>query len=395
MSDNVDYSSSSSNEINLLDLLQILWASRIILALSTIVFSSLGILFAIAHTPVYEGKVRVHQLDSTETAGFDAWNEGVRFTSLVTRTNPETDTGGEFLVALPEITSKSLADTFTSSYQRGDGLKDALRKHSTAAQNFDGDEQDFELMLNEMLNNFALTEDAKSREVNIVFTTTDKKESLKILSSALGLISKNSKADILNSIHSKLEAKKLTRKFKLDRITTEFEGHLRLYEARKKRSLTLLREQADIARKLGIEIPAYTIPFSPRQAQNHEVPALGLDTFESYYFMQGYSAIEKQIDNIEQRDEDQNSAFVADIDQLVLDRIIAEKNHITDMMMPLWEKLPLHDQDFRLVRVDLAKINFEAISDRRLIVILFTLAGLLITLVFILISDAFKKRRVN
>ena len=91
----------------------------------------------------------------------------------------------------------------------------------------------------------------------------------------------------------------------------------------------------------------------------------------------------------------QNSAFVADIDQLVLDRIIAEKNHITDMMMPLWEKLPLHDQDFRLVRVDLAKINFEAISDRRLIVILFTLAGLLITLVFILISDAFKKRRVN
>ena len=118
MSDNVDYSSSSSNEINLLDLLQILWASRIILALSTIVFSSLGILFAIAHTPVYEGKVRVHQLDSTETAGFDAWNEGVRFTSLVTRTNPETDTGGEFLVALPEITSKSLADTFTSSYQR-------------------------------------------------------------------------------------------------------------------------------------------------------------------------------------------------------------------------------------------------------------------------------------
>ena len=95
------------------------------------------------------------------------------------------------------------------------------------------------------------------------------------------------------------------------------------------RSLTLLREQADIARKLGIEIPAYTIPFSPRQAQNHEVPALGLDTFESYYFMQGYSAIEKQIDNIEQRDEDQNSAFVADIDQLVLDRIIAEKKQAT------------------------------------------------------------------
>ena len=84
-------------------------------------------------------------------------------------------------------------------------------------------------------------------------------ESFKVLSTALELISNASKDEILSSIQSKLEATRLSRKLELDRVAAEFEGYLRLYEARKQRSLTLLREQADVARELGIETPAYTV----------------------------------------------------------------------------------------------------------------------------------------
>lgn len=247
-------------------------------------------------------------------------------------------------------------------------------------------------MLSGLANDFALKEDAKSGKVNIVFTTSDKAESSKILSSTLDLISSNSKAEILRSIQSKLEATGLSRELELDRITTEFEAYSRLYGARKARSLTLLREQANIARELGIENPAYAMPPSSRQAQSREIPDLSLDTFESHYFMQGYRAIEKQISNIEQRNDSQSSNLVVGIDQLVLNRTLVEKRNILEMMTPLMEKLPLHDQDFSLVRVDLGRTKFESDGSRRLIAIFTTLIGVLITAFSILTSDAVKRR---
>ena len=390
MSDKVDQSSSSSDEIDLLGLLLILWKRRIILGLSTLAFSSLGVLLALAHTPTYKGQVQVHQLNEIEMAGFDTWNQGVK---MVTRSALPMKMGT--LIDLSSITSKSLADTFNESYQRGDALMAALRKHSTAVQNFNGDEEELDLMLSEMANDFALNEDSKSREVSIVFTTSDKAESSKILSSTLDMISSNSKADILRSIQSKLEAARLSRELELHRIATEFEGHSQIYEARKKRSLTLLREQAIIARELGIETPASSMPDSSQQAQIYEIPEVGLNTFESHYFLQGYRAIEKQIANIEQRNDNQNSALVAEIDQLVLNRTLVEKNNVLGMMTPVMAKLPLHNKDFSLVRVDLGKTKFESDGTRRLIAIFVTLVGLLITVVLILANAAIKRRRAD
>ena len=397
MSDKADQPSSSSDEIDLLELLLILWKRRIMLGLSTLAFFSLGVLLALAHTPTYKGQVQVHQLNEIEMAGFDAWNQGVR---IATRSTLPMTMGtlvgpSDTNIDLSSITSKSLADTFNASYQRGDALVAALRKHSTAVQSFNGDEEELDLMLSEMANDFALNEDSKSRKVSIVFTTSDKAESSKILSSTLDMISSNSKADVLRSIQSKLEAARLSRELELDRITTEFEGYSQIYQARKKRSLTLLREQADIARELGIENPTYSMSDSSRKAQIYDIPEVGLDTFESHYFLQGYRAIEKQIANIEQRNDNQNSTLFAEIDQLVLNRTLVEKNNVLEMMTPLMAKLPLHNQDFSLVRVDLGKTKFESDGSRRLIAIFVTLVGLLITVVLILANAAVKRRRAD
>ena len=175
-------------------------------------------------------------------------------------------------------------------------------------------------------------------------------------------------------------------------IATEFEGYSQIYEARKQRSLTLLCEQANIARELGIENPTYSMQNSSRQAQIYDIPEVGLDTFESHYFLQGYRAIEKQIANIEQRNDNQNSALVAEIDQLVLNRTLLEKSAVLETMTPLMATLPLNDQDFKLVRVDLDKTRFEPDGSRRLIAIFVTLVGLLVSVLFILANAAIKRR---
>ena len=69
-----------------------------------------------------------------------------------------------------------------------------------------------------------------------------------------------------------------------------------------------------------------------------------------------------------------------------------QARNILEMMTPLMEKLPLHDQDFSLVRVDLGRTKFESDGSRRLIAIFTTLIGVLITAFSILTSDAVKRR---
>ena len=117
-------------------------------------------------------------------AGFDAWNEGVR---VATQSVP-TMTGGALIgmndanVDLSKITSKSLADTFVASYQRGDALVAALRQHSAAVQKFSGDEAELDLMLSAMTNDYLLEVDTKSSldtkpdKISIIFKTSDKVE---------------------------------------------------------------------------------------------------------------------------------------------------------------------------------------------------------------------------
>ena len=394
MSEKTDQHSPPNDDIDLLDLLLILWKKRLILLLSAVVFSGMGVLIALTTSPTYTGEIQVHRLNESEMAGFDAWNEGVR---LATQSVP-TMTGGALIgmndanVDLSKITSKSLADTFVASYQRGDALVAALRQHSAAVQKFSGDEAELDLMLSAMTNDYVLEVDTKSSldtkpdKISIIFKTSDKVESFKVLSTALELISNASKDEILSSIQSKLEATRLSRKLELDRVAAEFEGYLRLYEARKQRSLTLLREQADVARELGIETPAFT------QVLGEEVAELGLDFFESNYFLQGYRAIEKQISNIEQREESRDTPLVAEIDRLVLSRTLIEKHSVLEIMTPLIEKLPLNDQDFSLVRVDLDKTKFETDGSRRLIAIFAALAGVLMTEFLILAQHAMTRR---
>ena len=400
MSEKTDQYSPPNDDIDLLDLLLILWKKRLILLLSAVVFSGMGVLIALTTSPTYTGEIQVHRLNESEMAGFDAWNEGVR---VATQSVP-TMTGGALIgmndanVDLSKITSKSLADTFVASYQRGDALVAALRQHSAAVQKFSGDEAELDLMLSAMTNDYVLEVDTKSSldtkpdKISIIFKTSDKVESFKVLSTALELISNASKDEILSSIQSKLEATRLSRKLELDRVAAEFEGYLRLYEARKQRSLTLLREQADVARELGIETPAYTQSPSPRQVLGEEVAELGLDFFESNYFLQGYRAIEKQISNIEQREESRDTPIVAEIDRLVLSRTLIEKHSVLEIMTPLIEKLPLNDQDFSLVRVDLDKTKFETDDSRRLIAIFAALAGVLMTAFLILAQHAMTRR---
>ena len=86
--------------------------------------------------------------------------------------------------------------------------------------------------------------------------TTDRSESIQILSTVIGAISQVVKEDALRSIDSILATMSLARQMEIEKLSVELEAHKRLYELRKDHSLTLLREQASVARALNLEHPA-------------------------------------------------------------------------------------------------------------------------------------------
>ena len=154
-----------------------------------------------------------------------------------------------------------------------------------------------------------------------------------------------------------------------------------------------MREQAAIARRLGLENPVNALPNEPQSTGiiNFERP--DLDPFESRYFLQGYRAIEKQIANLQQRTESEDGALIKEADPLILEQARLQAYDITETLNALLEQVPLNDPDFKIVRPDTSRINFVSESKKMLIIVMAGIAGLLLAMIYILLGHAIQTRK--
>ena len=63
--------SSSTHELDLLDISLVLWKRRLVLVLSTLAFLVCGIVAASLQAPLFRGEVRVYPQDNYNLAGFN------------------------------------------------------------------------------------------------------------------------------------------------------------------------------------------------------------------------------------------------------------------------------------------------------------------------------------
>ncbi len=275
-------------------------------------------------------------------------------------------------------------------------MNTALSEHSKAVTDFGGDSEQRRSLLNGLRSNFELEnlklEILEDGTAKITFETTDMAESVKVLSTTMALISDSVKSEMLRSFHSKLKAAELSRQIDLERISIEIETFRRLYEARKNRSLTIMSEQAAIARQLGIEYPINALPdASPPGFIDFQKS--DLDPFESRYFLQGYRAIEKQIANLQQRAEGDYGLMIDEVDPLILEQARLQAYSFSAVLTPLLEEMPLNDADFKIVRADIDGIDFAPRHKKLLLIAIVGIAGLLLAMIYILLRHAIETRK--
>ena len=228
----------------------------------------------------------------------------------------------------------------------------------------------------------------------------------------IGIQMENSKSDF----DKKMAEFELKQGFQFEDIDTQISNALLDYERKTLDRLAFLREQAAIARKLGVA--KNTIEAQTFSAQNGMVANVKTDT---PFYLRGYEAIEKEIELIETRKD--SRAFVNglfDLEkkkrELEQDRTLlrAEKNKVfLDSLLELERKKRAFEQDktleraeslfaltpiaspndFSAVSVSVEATDFEYKSKRLLMLALAIVVGGMIGLMYVLISNAVRNRR--
>ena len=207
----------------------------------------------------------------------------------------------------------------------------------------------------------------------------------------------------------------MNREFQLEDIQIKIDNILIDYDRKTVNRLAFLREQASIARTLGI---AKNTIVSESFGNNSVVTNIKTDTA---FYLRGYEAIEKEAELIALRDDKQ--AFVDGLLKLEQEKrsleqdktlLRAEKNKIfLDSLIELEKKQRAIEQDKSMQRIEIAfqatllanNNEFSATSTNVLstkfeykdnkILVLAIVIGLIVGVLYVLISNAFQSQRVS
>ena len=165
-----------------------------------------------------------------------------------------------------------------------------------------------------------------------------------------------------------------------------------MYEFKKTQSLTLLREQASVARALGLENPLVRGEANRTSTGFVNLEQNRLDPFESSYFLQGYNAIEKQIANFENRADDNLALMIANAENLILAKERLVNNDISKVLRPLIDATSFRDSEFNIVKINLDNLDFISQTNKARLAGMVSAIGFLLSIATVLVRDALQKR---
>ena len=204
--------------------------------------------------------------------------------------------------------------------------------------------------------------------------------------------------------------------FELEDIQTQIDNALADYEQKTSNRLAFLREQAAIARKLGVA--KNTIEAQTFTTQSGMVANVKTDT--PFYF-RGYEAIEKEIELIESRTDtrafvqglleleqkkrtleqdqtlqraDKNKEFLDSLVQLENQRRALEQDRTLERAETLFASTPIIREDtFNAVSVAIETTEFEYQNRTLLMLALAVVIGGMVGVLYVLIRSAMNKRK--
>ena len=338
---------NTNDEIDLKNLFKVIWDGKIKIFSISIISFLIGYVYYIQLPTNYSNQIVISKVGNYELFEYSSINK-LMINLIGTEPSAQVDTSkkGE---------STPLAQIVLDKYI--EELKDFEEylfniKKTTKAQksieNLSTENQQIKLF--KFINLLKIREkkinrDEDIEEYNLIFQWHDPDEALKILGDTLIMTSNTLKKKISNELAKNLEL------------------HKNINLAKDKKRLDYLKEQSAIARELSIvDNQIENINLSPQSSLS-----LSINTADIAYYLRGYKAIDKEIVLIQNRKYDYFKSLEQDLENF--------KN-----------------KDFNFVNYNIYTMESKLLKNKKIILIISILAGLIMSTIFVLISNAFNQR---
>ena len=180
---------------------------------------------------------------------------------------------------------------------------------------------------------------------------------------------------------------KLLDQFKLEDLNLKIKNVKKDYITETDNRLAFLREQALIARKLNIEN-------NTLEVENFTTPSgviSNLQTAKPYY-MRGYSMIEKEIELIETRTN--QDAFTNNLLELEKQKRDLLENKSLERIEKLFNATPIvSNNEFKAAEIIYKDTDYESSSSLKKVILISAIFGIIFGMIYVLLSNAIQRRK--
>ena len=366
-----------NDEINLAELIQTLWDDKRSILISVIlaVLAMLGFQFT-QPAPNFIATTEIKPISARQLNQYLQSNEMGFF----------------------EINKSILITRYIEQLEIGGFIEDAIHTYNLVDPEDFGDEQAYDFEVMELVNKIKINpptdENTQAtgevrRNWQIQFEFNDKNQWLQALSSIHSNVNSAINEDLRDQFQNQLSSAKLMRNFELEDTRTQIANAMADYDRTTADRLAFLREQASIARELGVA--KNTIEAQTFSTQNSVLANVQTDT---PFYLRGYEAIEKEIDLISSRED--KRAFVAGLFDLQRKLRATEQDEKLERAELLFATTPImNEDDFSAVTVDVNATRFVSQSKQTLSLALAVILGGFVGVIYVLIASSIRGKTKN
>lgn len=369
-------SEQTGDEINLIELIGILWDAKWLITGITSAFAAISFACTLLIPSSFEGNIRISALSNQQMAAYQILNDTPGISPPIY--------AGETLVGHVGVFSREdFFTNFVDHIRQGTIFVRAHKRLDPEFKNFDGTDVDLIQALAKTSNLYVFTPDKRSETGGVLsFETVDRELATTIVKTALNEAQNIARADSLAAISNLRLAINKNLAFELENVNLKIQNALANYETELIARRAILAEQAAIARQLG-NANGLAIT-SGNNGINVAVEQ------EQPLYMRGYKALDKEIALIDARGKGQAALpFVEDYILLAAEKRKLESDMRLARIDSSLAETPLVDKNrFRPANYDFEAMTFDATVSKSLIVILAALIGGLMTAIFVLIRGS-------
>ena len=394
----------NNEEINLIELMYTLWEGKWKIAVAVVISLIVVISYQLTQTNNFKAITEIKPLSSVEINRYLVLNNLIRSSTnnnnidnINTNDNDNANADANIAGEIPKITSLRLLNLYLDILEERSVFEDAVRKFNLLDASQYNNDQEY----NEAVTKFASSVKILSPSVSnnerkgnletsyhtISFIYHDVEKWENVLMHVNKLANEIAKKTLEEEYGNTLAFIAENQKYQLEDILIRINNLLIDYERETSNHVSYLKEQSEIARKLGIA--KNTIEVQTFGNQNALLSNVQTD---SPFYLRGYEAIDKEIQLIELREN--KNAFIEGLFELEKKkRAIEQDQNIERFELALQSSLLAKNNKFSAASIKVISTKFEYKDDKNLVLTI--VISLIVGIFYALSSNAFQSFRVS